>query len=149
MARKAKRSRKPAKKSVRRAKAVSKKRPAKKARAKRAGKARVKRAKKSSKKVKEKPPEFPWRVPLKGEMFMGVVEDFFGHIGVIALTLKAPLNVGDRFHVRGHTSDFLQTVNSMQIERAAVSSAKVGDSVGIKVDQRARKGDYVYKAAAA
>lgn len=122
------RARKPAKKK----KTVKTKRPAKS-------------KKKAAKKTAQLPPELPWREPLKGEKFLGVVEDFFGHIGVVAFTLKAPLNVGDAIHVRGHTSDFTHTVTSMQINHAPVSSAQVGGSVGIKVDQKARKGDYIYK----
>lgn len=135
MARKLKKSlkkkRKPAKK------AASKRRPVKKAKAR--------KVKKAVKKTAPKPVEFPWRVALKGEKFIGVVEDFFGHIGVIALTLKTPLALGETIHVRGHTSDFSERVSSMQIEHASVDSAKPGDGVGIKIAEKSRKGDYVYK----
>lgn len=117
------------------AKAVSRKKPAKKA----------KRAGKSARKKAKAPLEFPWRVPLSGEEFLGVAEDFFSHVGVIALTLLAPLNVGETLHVRGHTSDFQQVVSSLQIDHAAVTSAVKGDGVGVKIDQKARKGDYIYK----
>jgi hypothetical protein len=120
-------------------KAVLKKRPAKKAQAKRTVK------KSPKKKTAPKLPEFPWRVPLKGEKFLGVVEDFFGHVSVLATTLKQPLKVGDVIHVRGHTSDFTEPLASMQIEHVTVESAKAGDGVGIKVGQKSRKGDYIYR----
>jgi len=143
MARKVRKSGKKARKPVK--KAVSKKRPVKKTKRVHKPAQKAKRTRKSAKKTPPKAPEFPWRVPLKGEKYLGVVEDFFGHINVLALTLEAPLGVGDTLHVRGHTSDFTERVGSMQIEHAAVESAKPGDSVGIKVGQKSRKGDYVYR----
>ena len=79
-----------------------------------------------------------------GEKFLGEVEDYFGKISVIALTVKEAVNVGDTIHVLGHTTDFTQVVQSMQIEHKAVKSAKKKDGVGILVGEKARKGDSVY-----
>jgi len=76
---------------------------------------------------------------------IGIVEDYFAKISVIAIKLESDLNAGDRIHIKGHTTDFIQTVDSMQIEHQNVTFAKKGDSVGIKVEQRCRKGDVVYK----
>jgi putative protease len=76
---------------------------------------------------------------------IGVVEDYFAKISVIAVKLEGELKVGDKIHIKGHTTDFIQTVESMQIEHQQVDVAKKGDSVGIKVEQRCRKGDVVYK----
>ncbi|MCS7227795.1 MAG: translation elongation factor-like protein [Endomicrobia bacterium] len=76
---------------------------------------------------------------------IGVVEDYFAKVSVIAVKLEAPLKIGDKIHIKGHTTDFYQVVESMQIEHQSVSSAGKGDSVGIKVSQRCRKGDVVYK----
>lgn len=76
---------------------------------------------------------------------IGVVDDFFAKIYVIAVKLEGELKVGDKIHIKGHTTDFYQTVESMQIEHRQVTSAKKGDSVGIKVIDRCRKGDIVYK----
>jgi putative protease len=90
-------------------------------------------------------PHLPWREPLTGETFVGPVDDFFGHIGVIAMTLKAPLKAGDKIHVRGHTTEITQRVESMQIEHKTVPSARSGDGVGIRVNGKARRGDYVYR----
>jgi putative protease len=53
--------------------------------------------------------------------------------------------VGDTIHVKGHTTDFEQVVDSMQIERTKVEEAKSGDAIGIKVSERCRDGDTVYK----
>ena len=75
-----------------------------------------------------------------------MVDDFFGHISVIAFKLEKPLSIGDKIHVRGHTTDLTQTVDSMQIGHQAVAKANPGDAVGIKISDKSRKGDYVYKA---
>ena len=53
--------------------------------------------------------------------------------------------VGDTLHFLGHTTDVESTVNSMQIEHASVTDAKKGDSVGVKVPEKVREGDKVYK----
>lgn len=90
-------------------------------------------------------PALPWRQPLPGETFIGVVEDYFGHLGVVALTLNQPLAVGDRIHVRGHTTDLIQVIESMQIGHQGVQAAGPKDSVGLKVGDKCRNGDYVYR----
>ena len=80
------------------------------------------------------------------EKEIGRVADYFAKVGVVALEItQGELNVGDTIHIKGHTTDFVQTVESMQIEHEAVQTAKVGDSVGIKVKERARGHDLVYK----
>jgi len=76
---------------------------------------------------------------------IGTVDHYFAHIGVAGIALTAPLRVGDRIHVRGHTTDFEQAVDSIQIEHESVQEAKRGASVGIKVSERCREGDEVYR----
>ncbi|MCS7151267.1 MAG: translation elongation factor-like protein [Endomicrobia bacterium] len=76
---------------------------------------------------------------------IGTVDDYFAKIGVIAVKLEGDLKVGDKIHIKGHTTDFYQQVESIQIEHQSVTSAKKGDSIGIKVNERCRKGDVVYK----
>jgi translation elongation factor EF-Tu-like GTPase len=58
---------------------------------------------------------------------------------------ELPLKIGDKIRIKGHTTDLEMTVNSMQIDNAAVSEAKAGDSIGVKVRDRVRIGDKVYK----
>jgi putative protease len=80
------------------------------------------------------------------EIEVGRVIDYYAKVGVIAIEMtNSELHVGDVIHVKGHTTDFVQTVESMQIEHDAVESVKAGDSVGIKVKDRARGHDQVYK----
>lgn len=76
---------------------------------------------------------------------IGVVSHYFDKIRVAIVELKAPLAVGDKVCIRGGTTDFQQTVKSMQIEHEAVQRAKKGQSIGLKVTKRARKGNTVYK----
>ncbi|MBW2038211.1 MAG: translation elongation factor-like protein [Deltaproteobacteria bacterium] len=80
------------------------------------------------------------------EKRIGTVMDYFAKIGVVAIHLEEDgLKVGDTIHIMGHTTDLTEEVTSMQIEHDPVQEAKVGDDVGIKVKDRARKKDAVYK----
>ena len=79
------------------------------------------------------------------EKEIGKVEDYFGHIGVIAVKLTGELSVGDKIRIKGHTTDFVQEITSMQIEHQNVSQAKAGDDIGIKVGEKVRHGDKVYR----
>jgi len=79
------------------------------------------------------------------EVEIGKVSDFFARPVVAGIELTAPLKVGDKIHVAGHTTDMELTVQSMQINNVDVKEAKAGDSVGIKVSDRVRRGDTVYK----
>jgi len=76
---------------------------------------------------------------------IGHVSDFFAHPVVAGIELTGTLKVGDQIHIKGHTTDLEMTVNSMQINNVNVTEAKRGDSVGVKVTERVRNGDHVYK----
>lgn len=75
---------------------------------------------------------------------IGTVTDYFAHVDVAALKLTFDLRVGDRIKIMGHTTNFEQEVESMQISNKSVEEAKAGDEIGIKVDYRVRKHDKVY-----
>jgi len=85
------------------------------------------------------------RGPMPGEVRVGVVSHYYGHLSVAAVRLEAALSVGQTIRVLGHTSDFRQRVESMQIEREPVSEALPGDEIGLKVVQHARDNDVVYR----
>ena len=77
---------------------------------------------------------------------IGFVSNYFGKISVAAVEITdGKVSVGDTLHFLGHTTDFESTVHSMQIEHKSVKGAKKGDSVGVKVPERVREGDKVYK----
>ncbi len=79
------------------------------------------------------------------EVEIGKVSDFFTRPVVAGIELTAPLKVGDRIHITGHTTDMELTIESMQINNVSVKEAKAGDAVGIKLTDRARRGDTIYK----
>jgi translation elongation factor EF-1alpha len=80
---------------------------------------------------------------------VGKISDYFKKINVAAIEItKGSLSVGDTIHIKGHTTDFTQTVDSMQIEHQSVPTAKAGDSIGIKVKDVVRDSDVVYKVTA-
>lgn len=79
------------------------------------------------------------------EQRVGVINDYFAQIGVAGIDLEGTLRVGDTIHIQGHTTDLEQAVESMQIEHEQVEAAKKGDAIGIKVADRCRGGDVVYK----
>jgi len=79
------------------------------------------------------------------EIEIGTVSTFFAKPMVAGIDLTAPIKVGDKLHITGHTTDMECVVESMQIENVNVQEAKAGASVGIKVPDRARRGDNVYK----
>jgi len=76
---------------------------------------------------------------------IGKIAHYFTKISVAVIELSDELKVGDRISIEGATSNFEQAVNSMQIEHKNVQSATAGQSIGIKVDQRVRQGDLVFK----
>jgi len=79
------------------------------------------------------------------EEVIGKVSDFFARPVVAGIELTAPLKMGDKIHIKGHTTDLELIVDSMQIDNVNVQEAKTGDAVGIKVNERVRGGDTVYK----
>ena len=81
-----------------------------------------------------------------GEEVIGKVMDYFGKIGVAGIQVTAgSLNVGETIRIKGHTTDLTQVVESLQLEHQGVQRADPGQTVGIRVTERVRKGDSVLK----
>lgn len=76
---------------------------------------------------------------------VGKVTHYYTNISVAVVDLDSKLVVGDEISIEGASTNFTQTVKSMQIEHKPVKEAKKGDSIGLKVDDRVREGDLVYK----
>lgn len=76
---------------------------------------------------------------------IGKVTHYFDHISVAVLALTSPLKVGDTIRIHGHSTDFTQTVTSLQIEHKPVQSAKQGDDVALKVEHIVHPHDKVFK----
>ncbi len=80
------------------------------------------------------------------EQKIGIVEHYFTNLSVAAIKItNGEITIGDTIHIKGPTTDFQQNVESMEIDRKAVERAEVGSSIGIKVKERVREGDLVYK----
>ena len=78
------------------------------------------------------------------EKDVGTVSTYFSKVGVAAIKLTDNLNSGDKIHVKGNTTDFTETVKSIQIDRKEVKEAKKGDHIGIKVPEKVRPSDSVF-----
>lgn len=82
---------------------------------------------------------------MEEKKLVGTVEHYYTKIGVAVINLEDSLSVGDKISIEGATTNIQQTVDSMQVEHETVENAKAGDSVGMKVVDRVRPGDQVYK----
>jgi translation initiation factor IF-2 len=79
------------------------------------------------------------------EVKIGIIVKYFAKPNVAAIELTdGSLNVGDTIRIHGHSTDFQQVIDSMQIEHASVTTADKGASIGIKVKDRVREHDVVY-----
>ena len=76
---------------------------------------------------------------------IGRVSDFFARPVVAGIDLTGSLKVGDKLHIVGHTTDLEFVVESLQIHNADVSEVNPGDEAGIKVPDRVRRGDRVFR----
>ncbi len=92
--------------------------------------------------MEEKNPTTQSELP-KGKP-VGKISHYFSKIGVAVVDLDSGLKVGDDVVIAGRGQEFIQHVDSMQVEHEQVSQAKTGDSVGMKVDQAVKEGDLVY-----
>ncbi len=76
---------------------------------------------------------------------IGTVTHWFGHLSVAVIRLTAPLAVGDRIHVRGHSTDFVESVKSLEIEHRKVDRAVPGDDVALAVDGHVHEHDLIFR----
>jgi hypothetical protein len=98
-------------------------------------KPKAKKVKKAKKAAKPK---------VKKEKLFGKIDHYFDKISVAAMKLTAPIKVGDKLHIKGHTTDFDQVLTSMQIDHVPVMKAKKGQEIGFKVKEYVRDNDGVY-----
>ena len=81
----------------------------------------------------------------EGKTEIGKVTNFYSKISVAVVQLSSPVNVGDKILIKGDTTNFEQMIESMQIEHQNIPRAEAGQSIGLKVKDRVRPGDIVYK----
>ncbi|PIP21312.1 MAG: translation elongation factor-like protein [Candidatus Omnitrophica bacterium CG23_combo_of_CG06-09_8_20_14_all_40_11] len=80
------------------------------------------------------------------EKVIGEITHYFPKVRAAVIKLKAPLTIGDAVRIKGHTTDFKQSVTSMQIDHVTIDQAKKGEEIGLLADSRVRQHDIVYKA---
>jgi len=78
------------------------------------------------------------------EKLIGKITHYYGKIGVGIIELSDNLKVGDKIHIKGHSTDFEEVVDSIQVEHENVNSAKKGEVIGLKVKDKVKEGDEVY-----
>lgn len=78
-------------------------------------------------------------------MPIGKITHYYSNLGVAIIELSDKLEVGDRIKIKGVTSNFEQDVDSIQIDRKPIEKAKKGDVIGLKVGEKVREGDEVFK----
>ncbi|MDP3042251.1 MAG: hypothetical protein Q8N62_05985 [Candidatus Omnitrophota bacterium] len=102
--------------------------------------------KKTNKKtsVSKKKPAIKKTTKVEGKL-IGLITHYFPHVQAAVIKLKGPLAKGDTVKIKGHTTDITQIVNSLQIDRVDIQSAKKGDEIGLQVTSRVRQQDKVYK----
>ncbi len=77
---------------------------------------------------------------------VAVIVKFFSKPSVAALEVtNGTIKKGDMLRYKGHTTDFTEEISSMEIDNQVVDEVKVGDLVGVKVKERVRENDKVYK----
>jgi translation initiation factor IF-2 len=77
---------------------------------------------------------------------IGKITHYFSKINVGLLEMtNGSVRIGDTIHIKGHTTDYYQKIQSMQVEHASVESAEEGMEVGLKVESPVREGDGVFK----
>ena len=79
------------------------------------------------------------------EELVGTVTHYFGNIHVAAIKLEGELKKGEQIHITGHTSDFTQMIESMQLDRQEIDAGRKGEEIAIKVKEHARVHDKVYR----
>lgn len=126
------------KKTKRKAKAKPKKKVAKKA-----------RARKPAKQRKAKVPKAAGRSETRIQgVLIGHVTHYFPHVNAAVVKIKKGiLRLGDRLQFKGHTTDFIETLVTIEIDHSRVQEARPGDEVGLGVHDRVREGDAVYRLA--
>jgi len=88
----------------------------------------------------------PVEEPASNEEAIGVITHYYSHLGVAVAQLnKGSLKTGDTIHVKGHSTDFMQTVASMEYEHQHIDQAGAGQIIGLKVIDHAREHDIVYR----
>lgn len=89
------------------------------------------------------PSRKPKPLKIKKPIVVAKVTHFFDKIQVAILSVKQPIKVGDTVRFKGAKTDFVQHVDSMQVDHRQVLTAKKGDEIGLKAKSIVFAGDQV------
>lgn len=133
--------------ATRRKAAPVRKKPAKKAPARRAAPRKARPAARPAPAAKPAPAPSPAQPaqPAPPGQRIGVVTHYYSHLAVAVIRLSGTLRVGDTIHIRGHTTDFSQRVESLEVDHAPVAEVGPKNDFGLKVIEHVREHDVVYK----
>lgn len=87
----------------------------------------------------------PVKKKKKGNIAAGIITHYFPKVRAAVVKLKSSLTIGDIIKIKGHTTDFTQTVISIQIDNVPINLAKKGQEIGLLVNSRVRQHDVIYK----
>lgn len=79
------------------------------------------------------------------ERMSGIITHYFTKVRAAVVKLSLPLSIGDKIKIKGHTTDFAQNIESLQLDKMPIKNAKKGQEIGLLVNSRVRQGDIVYK----
>jgi putative protease len=119
-------------------KPVKKLKPKSKVKSRVKTRAKTAKTKKTNLRSKAKP-------SIKNDNVIGKIIHYFPHVKAAVIKLSAPLSVGEKIKIKGHTTDFTQVITSMQMDRVDITSAKPKEEIGLLVNSRVRQHDTVYK----
>lgn len=105
----------------------------------------AKKAVKAPAKASSKPVAAVAAKPAEKKNKVGKISHFFDQISVAVIEVEKPISVGDSISIEGSTTNFKQKITSMQIDKKPVQKAAKGQSIGMKVNDKVRVGDSVYK----
>ena len=80
----------------------------------------------------------------KKEKPIGEITHVFSKINVAVIKFSKSVSVGDKIHIKGHSDDFSQTIDSMQVDHEKVSKVKKGQEVGMKMEGKVHEGDKIF-----
>lgn len=76
---------------------------------------------------------------------IGSITHFYDNLGVAIVNLNKPVHKGDKIHIKGKTTDLTQILDSMELDHKAIEEAKKGAEIGIKVQEKVREHDKVFR----
>ncbi|MBI4100188.1 U32 family peptidase C-terminal domain-containing protein [Candidatus Microgenomates bacterium] len=82
---------------------------------------------------------------IMADQLLGKITHYYDKIGVAVVEVQKPFSLGDEIKISGSDHEFVQKVESMQIEHEQIQQAKKGQTIGLRTDQKVKEGDVIFK----